>query len=546
MRYLMLPLLALLAGAAHAAEYDLVIRNGTLYDGSGRPPVTGDVAVDGDTIVRLGDLGSDRGRQEVDAGGLAVAPGFINMLSWANVSLIADGRSQSDIRQGVTLEVMGEGFSMGPWNEAIKAETLEKQTDIRYDIEWTTLGEYLQYLEDRGVSTNVASFVGNGTLRHHVIGYDNRPATADELARMKDLLDTAMREGAMGVSSSLLYAPSMYADTAELIELARVAGRHGGMYVSHVRDEGERLLESIEEVITIAREADLPAEIYHLKASGQANWPLLDKAIGRIEQARAEGLALTADIYTYHASSTGLHVQLPDWAREGGIDAAIERLKDPQTRAKILAEVTFRNGPDSILLVGFRNPALRKYIGRRLDELAAELGKTPAETMADLIVEDDSRVQVVYFSMSEDNIRKKMALPWVAFCSDAASMAAEGVFLKQSTHPRAYGSFARVLGKFARDEGIIPLEEGIRRLTGFPAENLKLDRRGRLAPGHFADIVVFDPARVRDRATFEQPHQYAEGMVHVWVNGEQVLRDGEHTGALPGRFVKGPGWRAAQ
>jgi N-acyl-D-amino-acid deacylase len=543
MKYLLSVLLTLLTACAVAAEHDLVIRNGTLYDGSGGPPVTGDIAIDGDTIARIGDLGNSSGRREVDARGLAVAPGFINMLSWANVSLIEDGLSQSDIRQGVTLEVMGEGFSMGPWNDSMKAETLEKQTDIRYAIEWTTLGEYLQYLEDRGVATNVASFVGNGTLRRHVIGYENRPASAGELAQMQALLEQAMREGAMGLSSSLLYAPSMYADTGELIALARVAGRHGGMYVSHIRDEGDRLLESIDELITIAREADVPAEVYHLKASGQANWPKLETAIERIGQARANGLAITADIYTYHASSTGLHVQLPDWARDGGIDAAIARLKDPATRARILSEVTFRNGPDSILLVGFRNPELRKYIGRRLDELAAELGKSPAETMADLIVEDNSRVQVVYFSMSEDNIRRKMAVPWIAFCSDAASMAAEGVFLNQSTHPRAYGSFARVLGKFSRDEGIIPLEEAVRRLTAFPAANLKLDKRGRLAPGHYADIVVFDPDRVRDRATFEQPHQYAEGMVHVWVNGEQVLRDGEHTGALPGRFVRGPGAR---
>jgi N-acyl-D-amino-acid deacylase len=543
MRILLPVLLALLSTCASAAEYDLIIRNGTLYDGSGQPPVAGDIAIDGDTIARIGDLGQDTGRREVDVQGLAVAPGFINMLSWANVSLIEDGRSQSDIRQGVTLEVMGEGFSMGPWNDSIKAETVEKQTDIRYDIEWTTLGEYLQYLEDRGVATNVASFVGNGTLRRYVIGYDNRPASAAELEQMKSLLDESMREGAMGLSSSLLYAPSMYADTAELTELARVASRHGGMYISHIRDEGDRLLESIDELITIARQADIPAEVYHLKASGQPNWPKLEAAIERIEQARADGLAITADIYTYNASSTGLHVQLPDWAREGGIDAAIARLKDPETRARILDEVTFRNGPDSILLVGFRNPELRKYIGRRLDDLAAELGKTPAETMADLIVEDNSRIQVVYFSMSEDNIRRKMAVPWIAFCSDAASMAPEGQFLNQSTHPRAYGSFIRVLGKFSRDEGIIPLEEAIRRLTAFPAANLKLEKRGRLAPDHYADIVVFDPARVRDRATFEQPHQYAEGMVHVWVNGEQVLRDGEHTGALPGRFVRGPGVR---
>ena len=543
MKHLLLALFLLFSSQAAASEYDLVIRNGTLYDGSGNPPVNGDIAVNGDRIARVGDLGQATGRKEIDAGGMAVAPGFINMLSWANSALIHDGRSQSDIRQGVTLEVMGEGFSMGPLNDSIKAEMLENQTDIRYDIEWTTLGEYLQFLEDKGVSTNVASFVGNGTLRRNVIGYENRPATPGELEQMKALADQAMSEGAVGLSSSLLYAPSMYADTEELIELSKVAARHGGIYISHIRDEGDELLEAIDELITISKVADLPAEVYHLKASGKRNWDKLDLAIGKIEQARASGLQITADIYTYHASSTGLHVQLPDWAREGGIDAAIERLSDPELRERIISEMVFSNGPDSILLVGFKNPELRKYIGKRLTEVADELGKTPAETAVDLIVEDDSRIQVVYFSMSEDNIRKKMALPWVSFCSDAGSYATEGVFLNQSTHPRAYGSFARVIGKYARDESIIPLEEAVRRLTAYPAANLNLENRGSLKPGHFADIVIFDPKRVKDRATFEQPHQYAEGVLHVWVNGEQVLRDGEHTGATPGRFVKGPGWQ---
>ena len=353
-----------------------------------------------------------------------------------------------------------------------------------------------------------------------------------------------MREGAVGLSSSLLYAPSMYADTAELIELSKVAAHHDGLYISHIRDEGDELLESVDELISISREAGLPAEVYHLKASGQQNWHKLDLAIEKIEAARTEGLEITADIYTYHASSTGLHVQLPDWAREGGIAATIKRLSDPETREKIIAEIEFRNGPDSILLVGFRNPELRKHIGKRLNEVAVELGKTPAETAVDLMVEDDSRIQVVYFSMSEDNIRKKMAVPWISFCSDAGSYATEGVFLNQSTPPRAYGSFARVLGKYSRDEGIIPLEEAVRRLSANPADNLKLEGRGRLKAGYYADIVVFDPAAVRDRATFEKPHQYAEGMIHVWVNGEQVLKDGEHTGATPGRFVKGPGWES--
>ena len=545
MKSLLLSALLLFTGAASAADYDLVIRNGMIYDGSGQPPFSGDIAVNGDRIARLGDVGDAKGREEVDAGGMAVAPGFINMLSWANSALIHDGRSQSDIRQGVTLEVMGEGFSMGPLNDSMKAEMLERQTDIRYDIEWTTLGEYLQFLEDKGVSPNVASFVGNGSIRRHVIGYENRPATPTELDQMKMLVDEAMREGAVGLSSSLLYAPSMYADTAELVELSKVAARHNGLYISHIRDEGDELLESIDELIRISREAGLPAEVYHLKASGQSNWHKMDLAIEKIEAARAAGLEITADIYTYHASSTGLHVQLPDWAREGGIDAAIERLSDPETREKIISGIVFRNGPDSILLVGFRNPELRKYIGRRLSEVAEELGKSPAETAVDLIVEDDSRIQVVYFSMSEDNIRKKMAVPWISFCSDAGSYATEGVFLNQSTHPRAYGSFARVLGKYSRDEGILLLEEAVRRLSAYPADNLKLEGRGRLKAGHYADIVVFDPATVRDRATFEKPHQYAEGMIHVWVNGEQVLQNGEHTGATPGRFVKGPGWKAA-
>ena len=545
MKSLLLSAFLLFTGAVFAADYDLVIRNGMIYDGSGQPPFSGDIAVNGDRIARLGDVGDAKGREEVDAGGMAVAPGFINMLSWANSALIHDGRSQSDIRQGVTLEVMGEGFSMGPLNESMKEEMLERQTDIRYAIEWTTLGEYLQFLEDKGVSPNVASFVGNGSIRRHVIGYENRPATPTELDQMKMLVDKAMREGAVGLSSSLLYAPSMYADTAELVELSKVAARHNGLYISHIRDEGDVLLESIDELIRKSREAGLPAEVYHLKASGQSNWHKMDLASDKFEAARAAGLEITADIYTYHASSTGLNVQLPDWAREGGIDAAIERLSDPETREKIISGIVFRNGPDSILLVGFRNPELRKYIGRRLSEVAEELGKSPAETAVDLIVEDDSRIQVVYFSMSEDNIRKKMAVPWISFCSDAGSYATEGVFLNQSTHPRAYGSFARVLGKYSRDEGILLLEEAVRRLSAYPADNLKLEGRGRLKAGHYADIVVFDPATVRDRATFEKPHQYAEGMIHVWVNGEQVLQNGEHTGATPGRFVKGPGWKAA-
>ncbi|RMG88381.1 MAG: D-aminoacylase [Bacteroidetes bacterium] len=529
--------------ACHAPQkFDLLIKNALIYDGSGNAPVAGSVGVNGDRIVAVGDLNAV-GEKELDAGGLALAPGFINMLSWANVSLLEDGRSQSDLRQGVTLEVMGEGRSMGPLNEDMKREMVENQGDIKYDIEWTTLGEYLEHLEKKGVSTNVTSFVGNGTLRQYVIGYDNRPATPEELEQMKALTETAMREGAVGISSSLLYAPSRYASTEELIELAKVAARYDGMYISHIRSESTGLLESVDELIRIAREAGIRAEIYHLKASAEKNWPKLDTVFQKIEAARAEGLAITADMYTYPASSTGLHVQLPEWAREGGVEAALERLRDPRLRPKIISEIKFEHAPDKILLVGFRNPKLRVHLGKYLDEVARELHMTPEEAVAYLMVEDDSRIQVVYFSMSEENIRKKIVQPWMSFCSDAGSYSAEGVFLKQSTHPRAYGSFIRVLGKYARDEKLFPLEEAIRRLAALPAQNLKIKDRGMIRPGYFADLVLFDPEKVQDKATFEKPHQYAEGVIHVFVNGVQVLEDGEPTGATPGRFVRGPGYR---
>lgn len=539
----LLVILLTLSACSSPVQYDLIIRNGTIYNGTGEKPFKGDVAISGDTVAAIGNLTSVQGSVEVDAKGLAVSPGFINMLSWANVSLIEDGRSQGDIRQGVTLEVLGEGSSMGPMTEEMRKERLESQTDIKYDIPWTTLGEYLKYLEEKGVSTNVASFVGNGTLRQYVIGYENRKATPEEILEMQDLVRQAMEEGAVGVSSSLLYAPSGSADTEELIALSKVAADYGGMYISHIRNEGSELLQAIDELIAICKEANISSEIYHLKAGGVENWHLLDRAIGKVDSARKAGLPVTADIYTYPASSTGLHVMLPRWVREGGVKATIDRLKDISLRSQILSEIQFEHSPDRILLVGFKNENLRIHIGKRLDEVAAELGKTPAETMIDLIVEDDSRISVVYFSMSEENIKKKVAVPWVSFCSDAGSFTNEGVFVKQSTHPRAYGSFVRVIGKYARDEAVISLEEAIRKLTSLPAENLKLTKRGKLQPGYFADVVVFDPEDVKDLATFEKPHQYAEGVVHVWVNGQQVLQNGVHTGAMPGRFVKGPGYQ---
>jgi N-acyl-D-amino-acid deacylase len=546
----------LLAACAPAADYDVIIRNGTIYNGSGEPPFVADLAISADTIAAIGSLNGMRGRTEIDAQGLAVTPGFINMLSWANESLIHDGRGLSDIRQGVTLEVMGEGTSMGPLNDEMKQRMQERQTEIQYDVTWTTLGEYLEYLEERGVAPNVASFMGATSARIYVIGYEDRAPTPDELDEMRALVRQAMEEGAVGLSSALIYTPAYYADTDELIALARFAGEYGGMYISHMRGEADNLLEALDELITIAREADVRAEIYHLKASGRRNWGKLDELIRRVEAARAEGLRITADMYTYHASSTGLNATMPPWVQEGGHEAWVERLQDPDIRARVKQEMTTPNpdwdntylnagSPDNVLLVSFRTDSLRYLTGKTLAEVAAMRGTSPEETAMDLVIQDDSRVGCVFFTMSEDNVRKKISLPWVSFGSDGAAPAPEGVFLNSQPHPRAYGNFARLLGKYVREEGIIPLEQAIRRLTSQPASNLGIDRRGALEVGYYADVVVFDPAEIRDNATFEDPHQLATGVIHLFVNGEQVLEDGEHTGALPGRVVRGPGYRGA-
>ncbi|MBT8074359.1 MAG: D-aminoacylase, partial [Xanthomonadales bacterium] len=499
------------------------------------------LAIDGDRITAVGDLSSHSGEKEIDATGLAVAPGFINMLSWANESLIQDGRSLSDIYQGVTLEVMGEGMSMGPMNEKMKEERTRRQSDIRYDIPWTTLGDYLQHLEDRGISTNVASFVGASPVRVHEMGYEDRDPSAEELESMQQHVHTAMREGAMGLGSSLAYIPAAFASTKELIALAEVVAEYDGMYISHIRDEGDEIYAAVEELIDIVRATGARGEIYHLKASRKQNWDKLDHVIAMIEAARAEGLPVTADIYTYHASSTGLTIDLPDWVKEGGHEKLVARLKDSAIK-KHVAEVTDMIPAEDLLLVDFRNEELRHLTGKTLAEVSEMRGTPPVETALDLIVEDDSRIGTVRFTMSEDNIRKKIALPWVSLCSDSGSIAPEAPFTNSQPHPRAYGSFARLLGKYVREEHVIPLEDAIYRMTGLPAANLKLDQRGLLDPGYYADVVIFDPDTVTDNATFEEPHQLASGMVHVFVNGGQVLEDGEHTGAKPGRFVKGPGW----
>ena len=542
-----------IAGCAKTPAYDVVIRHGTIYDGTGAAGRVADLAILNDRIAAIGDLGRERGRDEVDASGLDVAPGFINMLSHSETSLIEDGRSQGALRQGVTLEVFGES-SMGPITEAMKKDQMERQGDITFNITWNTLGGYLDHLIARGVSTNVASFVSAATVRANEIGLDNRPPRPEELDRMRAHVRVAMDEGAMGLTTALIYIPGVFAKTDELVELAKVASQSGGMYISHMRSEGNRLLEAIDETLTIARDAHIRAEIYHLKESGESNWNKLDAVIAKVEGARKDGLEITADMYTYTAGSTGLDAAMPPWVQEGGYKAWAKRLTDPKIRERVRREMTtpsdawenlmFAAGGKGTLLVGFKNEALRIYAGKTLDEVARLRGKSIQDTAMDLVVEDGSRVQVVYFLMSEDNVKRQIALPWVSFGSDASSMAPQGVFVKTSTHPRAYGNFARLLGKYVRDEHVIPMEEAIRKLTSLPASTLRIKERGKLEQGFFADVVVFDPKTIADRSTYEQPHQYAIGVRHVWVNGGQVLKDGEHTGQKPGRVVRGPGWKA--
>ena len=538
---------------AGCTKYDTIIRNGNIYDGAGGKPYRADVAIQGEKIAKIAPNMPERGKEEIDASNMAVSPGFINMLSWATTSLIADGRSLSDIKQGVTLEVFGEGGSMGPLNEQMKEDEKASMGEFKYDIDWTTLGEYLESLERRGISTNVASFIGATTLRVHEIGYEDRPPTDQEMENMRNLVRQAMEEGALGIGSSLIYAPAFYSSTEELIELCKIASDYNGMYISHLRSESNQFLEALEELITISEKAGIRAEVYHLKAGGVKNHYKMDQAIARIDAARNRGLDISTDMYTYIAGATGLDAHMPPWVQEGGYNKWVERLKDPDIRAQVKQEMTtdtdewenlgYLAGPDGVLFAGFKNPDLRQYIGKTLKEVADELGKHYADVAMDFVMRDGSRVDVVYFLMSEENVQKQIQLPHISFGSDAGSLAPEGDFLKYNPHPRAYGNFARLLGKYVREEKLIPLEEAVYKLSGLSADKLKIKDRGYLKKGNFADVVIFDPETIQDHATFANPHQLATGVHHVFVNGMQVLKDGEHTGRTPGRVVRGPGYK---
>ena len=549
--------IAIFTGTAASASkqpvpFDVVIRGGIVYDGTGSAGRRADVGLRGDRIAAVGDLASLPAGAVIDASGLAVAPGFINMLSWSTESLLVDGRSQGELREGVTTQIFGEGSSMGPMTPEMKRRAIEHMGDLKYSIAWTSLSEYLQHLEEQGISQNVASFIGATTVREHVIGLEDKPPTPTQLEEMRELVRKEMKAGALGIGSSLIYAPAFYASTEELVELCKVAAQYRGKYISHIRSEGNRLIDAVDELIRISREANIPAEIYHLKAAGQANWPKMDRVVAKIEAARKEGLKITADMYTYTAAATGLDASMPPWVLDGGYEAAYKRLADADTRKKIASAIRTPSddwenlyraagSADRLLLVEFKSDALKPLTGKTLAEAAKLRGEDPVETIMNLVLEDHSRVGTVYFMISEDNIRKQIVLPWVSFGSDAASMAPELPFTKSSTHPRAYGNFARVLGKYVRDDHVLTLPDAIRKLSGLPATNLELDRRGFLKEGMFADVVVFDPATISDRATFENPHQYAVGVRHVFVNGTQVIRNGEHTGAKPGRALWGPG-----
>ncbi|CAN5478201.1 amidohydrolase family protein [soil metagenome] len=540
------------AQSAKRVEFDVIIRGGTVYDGTGSLPIKADVGIVGDKVKRVGDLSNAKSKSVVDATGMAVAPGFINMLSWSNESLIIDARSMGELKQGITTQIFGEGWSMGPLNDRMKKQMKDDQGDMKYDVEWTSLSDYLNHLEKRGVSQNVASFIGATTIRTYVLGEEDKQPPPAQMQEMRELVRKEMEAGALGIGSSLIYPPAFYAKTDELIEMCKVAAKYKGKYISHMRSEGNKLIEAVNELLRISREANIPAEIYHLKAAGKDNWGKMDEVLSMVEKARKSGMRITADMYTYPAGSTGLDASLPPWSEDGGYPALFKRIQDPETRKKLLAEIRTptdkwenlylaAGSPEKVLLVGFKNEKLKPLTGKTLGEVARMRGTDPENTILDLILEDQSRVGTVYFLMSEDNIKKQIKYPWVSFGSDAESQAPEGVFLKSSTHPRAYGNFARLLGKYVREEKVITLQDAIRRLSGLPATNLGLDRRGFLKPGYFADVVIFDPKTVADTATFEKPQQYAVGVRDVFVNGVQELKNGEHSGKFAGKALWGPG-----
>jgi N-acyl-D-amino-acid deacylase len=542
------------ASCGQQTTYDTIIRNGTVYDGNGGAPLTADIGINADTIAFIGDLKNATAKNEVDAKGKAVAPGFINMMGHSEESLFEDGRAQSDVRQGVTTEIFGE-FSMGPLNAKTKAQLQNAQSDIKYKVSWNTLGEYMNTLEQKGIAVNIASFVGSGVVRQYVLGEDNKAPTPAQLDSMKLLVEAAMQQGALGLTNALIYPPDFFAKTDELIALSKVASKYGGTYTSHMRSEGNKFLEAVEELITISKEANIPAEIFHLKAAGKNNWAKMDSAIRRVESARKEGMDITADMYTYTAGATGMTSAFPPSLQDGGFDKLWQRLHDPAIRSQMIKAMNTdaadwenlyygAGGADHILLLGFKQDSLKKFTGKTLAEAAKIRGTSPEETAMNLIIQDSTRVGVAYFLMSEENVKKQVALPWVSFGSDEAAYTTEGNFLKSNAHPRAYGNFAKVLGKYCRDEKALTLSQAIAKLAKLPATHLKLQKRGELKVGYYADVVVFDPATIQDHSTFEKSHQYATGVTEVFVNGTQVLKNGEPLKAAGGRFLKGPGFKS--
>jgi N-acyl-D-amino-acid deacylase len=541
-------------GASPARPYDIVLRGGTVYDGSGQSGRVEDVAIKGDRIAAIAPHVEGRGKTEIDVRGKAVAPGFINMLAHPEESLLADGRALSDLSQGVTLEVMGED-SMGPLTPQMKALMVQRQGDIKFPVTWTTLGGYMEGLQKRGISPNVAAFVGEGVVRTNLLGENDVAPTPEQLKKMESLVRQAMEEGALGLTTALIYAPNTYAKTPELIDLAKVSARCGGMYIAHIRNESSQLLPAIQETIDIAQASGAPAEIYHFKQAGKENWDKFAPAVAMIEAARARGVRISADMYVYTAGATGLDAAMPPWVQNGGLEKWVERLKEPAIRAKVAGEMRdpvpkYENllhgsGPDGVLFLNFKTERLKPLIGKTLGEVARERGKSPEETAMDLVVEDGTRVEVAYFVINEDNIRKEVKLPWMSFGSDEAAPAPEGVFLKGANHPRAYGNFARLLGHYVRDDHDLSLPAAIHQLTGLPAHNLSLKRRGELRPGYYADVVVFDPATIADKSTYPKPHQLATGVEEVIVNGGFAIEGGKPTAAPTGRFVRGRAWTGA-